>query len=80
MTRNLRQGWESILPPVNPSGAPCATCRLHVGQPTVTQLREGEWVRLRFQNDSGRLHPMHIHGRFFKVISRDGKPVSEPYL
>ena len=42
-------------------------------------LTQGRWNKLRFDNRSGRLHPMHIHGQFFKVIARDGKPVDEPY-
>ena len=37
-------------------------------------------MRVRFQNDSARLHPMHIHGQFFKVIARNGKPAGEPYF
>lgn len=50
------------------------------GEHQVTQLEPGRWVRVRFQNDSARLHPMHIHGQFFKVIARDGKPVDVPYF
>ncbi|AWV88676.1 multicopper oxidase family protein [Bradymonas sediminis] len=47
-------------------------------EPTV--LKEGRWKRIRFQNDSFRLHPMHIHGQFFKVLARNGVPVDEPFL
>jgi FtsP/CotA-like multicopper oxidase with cupredoxin domain len=43
-------------------------------------LPHNEWVKLRFRNDSVRIHPMHIHGQFFKVISRNGEPVDEPYF
>ena len=50
------------------------------GEHEVTQLQEGRWVRVRFRNDSARLHPMHIHGQFFKVISRKGQPVRELYF
>lgn len=35
---------------------------------------------MRFTNESSRLHPMHLHGQFFKVIARDGIPVNEPYF
>jgi FtsP/CotA-like multicopper oxidase with cupredoxin domain len=38
------------------------------------------WSRIRFVNESFRLHPMHIHGQFFKVLARDGEPVDEPYF
>jgi len=40
-------------------------------------LRRGRWAKLRFVNESARLHPMHIHGQFFKVLARDGRPVDE---
>jgi FtsP/CotA-like multicopper oxidase with cupredoxin domain len=36
--------------------------------------------RLRFRNDSFRLHPMHMHGLFFKLLSRNGVPVDEPFF
>jgi FtsP/CotA-like multicopper oxidase with cupredoxin domain len=42
-------------------------------------LPHGEWSKLRFANDSYRLHPMHIHGQFFKVLTRNGQPVEEPF-
>lgn len=38
----------------------------------------GRFARLRIANASFRLHPMHIHGMFFKVIARNGMPVDEP--
>jgi len=42
-------------------------------------LPYGEWSKLRFANDSFRLHPMHIHGQFFKVLTRNGERVEEPF-
>ena len=50
------------------------------GEHQVTELEAGRWVRVRFRNDSGRLHPMHIHGQFFEVIARNGEPVATPYF
>jgi FtsP/CotA-like multicopper oxidase with cupredoxin domain len=50
------------------------------GQHEVTELIEGRWVRVRFQNDSARLHPMHVHGQFFKVIARNDEPVDEAHF
>ena len=32
------------------------------------QLREGERVRLRFENRSAMFHPMHLHGHTFQVL------------
>jgi len=40
----------------------------------------GEFSRLRFVNESYRLHPMHIHGLFFKVLARNGVPVNEAHF
>lgn len=36
--------------------------------------------RVRFSNDSARLHPIHMHGTFFRVLARDGQPVDEPFF
>jgi len=43
-------------------------------------LDQGEFQMIEFNNLSARLHPMHLHGQFFKVLSRNGKPVDEPYF
>jgi FtsP/CotA-like multicopper oxidase with cupredoxin domain len=37
------------------------------------------WSKIRFTNESYRLHPMHIHGLFFKVLARNGVAVDQPY-
>ena len=50
------------------------------GEHTPTELPHGKWQRIRFQNDSHRLHPMHLHGQFFKVIAKNGQPVDEPFF
>lgn len=50
------------------------------GEHDVTALERGRWQKFRFQNDSFRLHPMHIHGQFFKVLARNGVEVDEPYF
>ena len=50
------------------------------GSHTVTQLPPDVWTHVRFQNDSARMHPMHLHGQFFKVLTRNGQPVDEPYF
>jgi FtsP/CotA-like multicopper oxidase with cupredoxin domain len=39
----------------------------------------GRFLRVRFANASYRLHPMHVHGMFFKVLARNGAPVDEPF-
>jgi FtsP/CotA-like multicopper oxidase with cupredoxin domain len=39
----------------------------------------GQPQKIVFQNSSGRLHPMHIHGVFFRVLERNGKPAIEPF-
>jgi FtsP/CotA-like multicopper oxidase with cupredoxin domain len=50
----------------------------HVHHPSVT-LQEGRFAKLRFTNRTYRLHPMHVHGMFFRVLSRNGVPVDEPF-
>jgi FtsP/CotA-like multicopper oxidase with cupredoxin domain len=43
------------------------------------RLPAGRFSHLRFTNETYRLHPMHIHGLFFKVLARNGQPADEPY-
>jgi FtsP/CotA-like multicopper oxidase with cupredoxin domain len=43
-------------------------------------LSLGVWSKLRFVNESYRLHPMHVHGLFFKLLARNGVPVDEPFF
>jgi FtsP/CotA-like multicopper oxidase with cupredoxin domain len=47
--------------------------------PSLT-LARGRWSRLRFVNASARLHPIHLHGMFFKLLARDGVAVDEPFF
>lgn len=49
------------------------------GHPSVS-LPLGRWSRLQFINDSYRLHPIHLHGMFFRVIGRNGVFVDEPFF
>jgi FtsP/CotA-like multicopper oxidase with cupredoxin domain len=35
--------------------------------------------KITFKNSSARLHPMHIHGVFFRVLERNGQPAAEPF-
>ncbi|WP_066293494.1 multicopper oxidase family protein [Arthrobacter sp. B6] len=39
-------------------------------------VREGDVVVMRVVNDSGEVHPMHLHGHHVLVLSRDGNPAS----
>lgn len=39
----------------------------------------GNPARIQFVNSSSRLHPMHIHGAFFRVLAVNGKPAAEPF-
>ena len=55
----------------------------HVGHEShapAAELTLGRFTRLTFTNQSYRLHPMHIHGMFFKVLSRNGVVVDEPFF
>jgi len=39
----------------------------------------GQPQKVVFKNSSSRLHPMHIHGAFFRVLEKNDKPVVEPF-
>jgi len=51
----------------------------HHGPPMLT-LERGGWVRLRFVNASFRLHPIHLHGMFFRLLARGATFVDEPFF
>lgn len=51
----------------------------HHHDPGLTLVRD-KWVRLRFVNVSARLHPIHLHGMFFKLLARDSVAVDEPFF
>ncbi|WP_136706128.1 multicopper oxidase family protein [Agromyces sp. H66] len=40
------------------------------------EVREGDVVVMRLRNDSGDVHPMHLHGHHVVVLSRDGVAAS----
>ncbi|MDR7157388.1 multicopper oxidase family protein [Arthrobacter sp. BE255] len=39
-------------------------------------VRQGDVVAMRVVNESGEVHPMHLHGHHAVVLSRDGTPAS----
>ena len=43
------------------------------------ELVADKFIRLRFNNKTSRLHPMHLHGQFFKVIAVNGEKVEENF-
>ncbi|HEY6177336.1 MAG TPA: multicopper oxidase family protein [Kofleriaceae bacterium] len=51
----------------------------HAMAPSAT-LERGQFARLRFVNDSARIHPIHLHGMFFRLLARDGDGVDEPFF
>lgn len=47
-------------------------------QPIV--CKQGQKVLVRYINEGGQLHPMHLHGMPQQVIARDGYLLRDPYL
>jgi FtsP/CotA-like multicopper oxidase with cupredoxin domain len=46
---------------------------------SVYEMQAGHFHRLRFTNRSYRLHPMHLHGQFFKLLAVNGRPAHENF-
>lgn len=42
----------------------------------MLMVKEGQLVRLHFDNQSDLYHPMHLHGHSFIVLTKDGKPLT----
>ncbi|MED0676062.1 multicopper oxidase family protein [Aneurinibacillus thermoaerophilus] len=39
-------------------------------------VKKGEYVKVTYENKGQANHPMHLHGHFVRVLSKNGKPVS----
>ncbi|HEX7254324.1 MAG TPA: multicopper oxidase family protein [Gaiellaceae bacterium] len=39
-------------------------------------VSQGDLVKMRIDNESGAVHPMHLHGHHVLVLSRNGKPTT----
>ncbi|NVB82422.1 MAG: multicopper oxidase family protein [Kofleriaceae bacterium] len=51
----------------------------HAMPPSAT-LERDKFQRLHFVNESPRIHPIHTHGMFFRLLARNGVPVDEPFF
>ena len=51
----------------------------HAMAPSATLVR-GRFARLHFTNESPRIHPIHTHGMFFRLLARNGVAVDEPFF
>ncbi len=52
----------------------------HASMLPLATFERGRFYHLRFVNDSFRLHPIHMHGMFFRLLARDGQKVDEPFF
>lgn len=46
----------------------------------VLEIEPGSFTRIRLTNESQLHHPMHLHGQFFKVLTRNGEAVDEGHF
>jgi len=46
------------------------------GQAAQVRVKKGQRVALKFINETGMSHPMHLHGHSFQVIEINGKPLN----
>ncbi len=51
----------------------------HHHEPSLS-LSANRFARLQFVNASARLHPIHMHGMFFRLLARNGEPIDEPFF
>jgi FtsP/CotA-like multicopper oxidase with cupredoxin domain len=46
------------------------------GQKALVQVKRGQRIALKFINETGMPHPMHLHGHTFQVIEINGKSLN----
>ncbi len=51
----------------------------HAMAPALT-LERDRFYHLRFSNTSPRIHPIHLHGMFFRLLARNGAPSGETWF
>ena len=44
------------------------------------EVKYGDVVRVRMANISNLVHPMHLHGHDFRIIAKDGQPLTNPQI
>ena len=52
----------------------------HDKSEAALNLTRGSFYHLRFTNESARLHPIHLHGMFFRLLGRNGVSADEPFF
>ena len=45
----------------------------------TAEVKMGKPIKIEFINTSNRLHPMHLHGTFFRVLEINGEKAAEPF-
>jgi FtsP/CotA-like multicopper oxidase with cupredoxin domain len=51
-----------------------------MAMPPALTLTRDHFYHLVFANDSPRIHPIHLHGMFFRLLARNGARVDEPFF
>jgi FtsP/CotA-like multicopper oxidase with cupredoxin domain len=46
------------------------------GQAAQVKVKSGQRIAVKFINETGMSHPMHLHGHTFQVIEINGKPLN----
>ena len=52
----------------------------HHAMPPSATFERGRFAHVRFTNESPRIHPIHTHGMFFRLLARDGVRIDEPFF
>lgn len=61
--------YELVLGPLDINGK-----RFHEIPPIM--VKEGEWIKISLKHELGAEHPMHMHGHLFKVLTKNGQPLT----
>ncbi len=53
-------------------------CRVPNHEPLDLDARR--FTKIRLVNQTHPMHPIHLHGQFFQLLSRNGEVVDEPHF
>lgn len=52
----------------------------HHAMAPSARFERGRFAHVHFTNESPRIHPIHLHGMFFRLLARNGTRVDEPFF
>lgn len=78
--RSVEILFDGVQDPASPYGIAWRLNKKSKWTEPIFTFKQGETVDMTLKNLNAQVHPFHLHGQFFTILSRNGKAASEPGL